>query len=320
MKQNELTLAANLVRSRNELIALYKQRIDAAWPGLGEHLKIEDDKLNLTLTYQAKNVTDLSPLRGIPFNVLGLSQCTAVKDLAPLQGMPLTELQGYGLTEIRDVLPLRGMALTRLNLGYCHHLQDIAPLAGMPLTWLSLNNTPIRDLRPLRKMPLTFLDVSNSELVRDLSPLRELPELTELQLQYQRQLPDVTVLHGLKLRILNMTSCPQLRDLTPLRKMPLEELNIVECGQIKDLTPLEGLPLKSISFSLKPITKGLDVLRHMKSLKTIRTEHNKLPGPLPAEEFLEARRRGAVQQVTLACALGYLLLRSQCNQVVGRVS
>ena len=38
---------------------------------------------------------------------------------------------------------------------------------------------------------------------------------------------------------------------------------------ITDLTPLQGMPLATIRLTPKNITKGLDILRDMKSLKTI---------------------------------------------------
>jgi hypothetical protein len=46
-------------------------------------------------------------------------------------------------------------------------------------------------------------------------------------------------------------------------------LNLQNCGQVTDLTPLQGLNLTEIRLSPKHITKGMDVLRQMKSLKTI---------------------------------------------------
>ena len=50
--------------------------------------------------------------------------------------------------------------------------------------------------------------------------------------------------------------------------MPLKALSIYNTG-ITDLTPLQGMPLEHIRLTPKNITKGLDILRRMKSLKTI---------------------------------------------------
>jgi hypothetical protein len=40
-------------------------------------------------------------------------------------------------------------------------------------------------------------------------------------------------------------------------------------ARISDLSPLEGMNLNALLFTPKNITKGLDVIRQMKSLKTI---------------------------------------------------
>ena len=50
--------------------------------------------------------------------------------------------------------------------------------------------------------------------------------------------------------------------------MPLSVLWIDNTG-ITDLTPLQGMPLEDIRLTPKNITRGLDILRDMKSLKTI---------------------------------------------------
>jgi hypothetical protein len=53
-----------------------------------------------------------------------------------------------------------------------------------------------------------------------------------------------------------------------LKDMPLKALAI-ENTDITDLTPLKGMRLEYIRLTPKNITKGLDILRDMKSLNTI---------------------------------------------------
>ena len=57
-------------------------------------------------------------------------------------------------------------------------------------------------------------------------------------------------------------------DLAILKGMPLEKLHFYD-SCVTDLTPLQGMRLKKIGLTPKNITQGLDVLRDMKSLKTI---------------------------------------------------
>ncbi|MBI1832403.1 MAG: hypothetical protein HYR84_13250 [Planctomycetes bacterium] len=60
-----------------------------------------------------------------------------------------------------------------------------------------------------------------------------------------------------------------MSDLEPLRGMPLTSLTLYGCPQVSDLTPLKGMPLELIHLAPKNITKGLEILRDIKSLKTI---------------------------------------------------
>ena len=76
--------------------------------------------------------------------------------------------------------------------------------------------------------------------------------------------------------------------LAHLKSMPLKVLRIQHTG-ITDLTPLEGMRLEEIHLTPKNITRGLDILRDMKSLKTIGIEWNQ---EWPAAEFWERYDKG----------------------------
>jgi len=172
--------------------------------------------------------------------------CKQVVDLTPLQGMPLTILELFGCEQVRDLTPLEGMPLTNLSLYRCVQVRDLTPLKGMKLISLDLEDVKVRDLSPLKGMPLTSLNLGNCLQVGDLTPLKGMP------------------LTGLRL-----VNCEQVRDLTPLKDMPLTWLDISGHDQIRDLTPLQGMNLTEVSVTPKNITKGMDVLRQMKSLKKI---------------------------------------------------
>jgi hypothetical protein len=134
----------------------------------------------------------------------------------------------------------------RLNLRGCTQIASLDPLAGMPLTSLDLGGcSEVQDLAPLKGMPLTWLDVG-----------------------YCGQVQDSTPLHGLPLTWLNLQGCGQVQDLTPLHGMQLKSLNLWTEG-VRDLTPLEGMSLVEVFLVPRNITKGMDVLRRLKMLKTI---------------------------------------------------
>jgi hypothetical protein len=69
--------------------------------------------------------------------------------------------------------------------------------------------------------------------------------------------------------------------------MPLRVLWIHNTG-ITDLNPLQGMPLEEIRLTPKNVTRGLGILRDMKSLKTIGTGDQSWP----AAEFWERYDKG----------------------------
>jgi hypothetical protein len=67
----------------------------------------------------------------------------------------------------------------------------------------------------------------------------------------------------------------------------------VNAPGVTDLTPLQAMPLEDIRLTPKNITKGLNILRDMKSLKTIGLNHLQA---WPAAEFWERYGKGEFKQ------------------------
>jgi hypothetical protein len=86
----------------------------------------------------------------------------------------------------------------------------------------------------------------------------------------------------MKLTWLDLGGCVQVRDLAPLQGMPLTSLQLWGCDQVRDLTPLQGMPLQVVSFTPKNITKGIEGVRRIESLKKIGIHPTQA---LPPEEF-----------------------------------
>jgi hypothetical protein len=76
--------------------------------------------------------------------------------------------------------------------------------------------------------------------------------------------------------------------LVHVKGMPLKLLWI-DHTDITDLTPLQGVPLEDIRLTPKNITRGLNILRDMKSLKTIGIDYNHA---WPAAEFWQRYDKG----------------------------
>ena len=76
--------------------------------------------------------------------------------------------------------------------------------------------------------------------------------------------------------------------LASFQGMPLREVWLQRTG-ITDLTPLRGMPLEEIRLTPKDITRGLDILRDMKTLRTIGLEWDQA---WPAAEFWKRYDKG----------------------------
>jgi tetratricopeptide (TPR) repeat protein len=245
-----LRSAAASLEGRKQLLPTYQRQINAAWPGLGERLSIDvDGKYHLDLSNRGKIVKDLSPIKDIPLTSLSVSSCDQLLDLTPLKGMPLTTLDLTYCMQVRDLSPLHKLPLTSLDLGHCFQINDLRPLLGVPLTSLSL---------------------FRCEALTDLTPLQEMKSLRVLNLGHNGQFDNIRALKGLQLTSLSLSGCLQVRDLMPLKGMPLTTLNLGGIP-LPDLTPLQGMELETLSFEPKSVTRGIDMIRAMKSLKSINT-------------------------------------------------
>ena len=105
---------------------------------------------------------------------------------------------------------------------------------------------PLNDLSALEFTRLKKLLIMGAG-VTDISPLKHLP-LTDLELW-----------------------CTDVSDISPLKGMHLKRLNIEtsESSRVTDLSPLKGMELESLQFLANGVTKGIGIVRRMKSLKEI---------------------------------------------------
>ena len=307
LQDQRLTTPANQIlqkaqqaeKSRDLLLPLYNKQIQTHWPGAAVGLSqgmLTFETRNTTVQSQA---TDLSPLKGIPLEILRIAGATKLKDISAIRGMPLKELYLDRCSSLQDLEPLRGLSLRVLALGHCTAIKNYEPLRRLPLETLSLFSTSISDLSPLKGMPLRVLSLSQCGTVRDLESLRGM-HLTELHmadcggvksLEPLRGMPLVKLnlqrtgvkslepLSGMNLNTLslNLVSSHVFENAEPIRGMPLEELEI---HPFKDVSALKGMKLRRVVLNPMFPPKGIDVLRDMESLRLIYAGVNYTP-----EEF-----------------------------------
>jgi Protein kinase domain len=226
-------------------------------------------------------VTDLSPLKGMKLRVLNCDSVRAC-DLSPLEGMPLENLvlsrkaedlkilagmntldhSYFEGTTISDLSPLKGLKLTRLTM-CTNPVSDLSPLKGMKLTFLHCGDTKVSALSPLNGMPLTLLNCGGTKVSDEsLAQIKDCKDLSVL-IMNRTQVSDARLAH--------------LKDHKELKRLQLVHT------KVSDLSPLAELSLEDIRLTPKNISpRGIDIIRNMKSLKTIGADWNQAS---PAAEF-----------------------------------
>jgi Leucine-rich repeat (LRR) protein len=220
-----------------------------------------------------------------------LKECTSLT-VFDLRGSPVTDA---GLAHLKDCknltyLHLDGTKITDAGLAY---------LKDKNLTWLYLDGTKItdaglahlKDCKSLTQLWVRGVRVGDVGLAN----LKDCKDLTTLALA-GTAITDAGLAHlkgSKKLAILNLAGT-QVTDAGLAHLAGLNALTglwIHDTG-ITDLTPLQGMPLEEIRLTPKNITKGLDILRDMKSLKTIGIGDQ----AWPAAEFWERYDKGEFKE------------------------
>jgi serine/threonine protein kinase len=260
LRQKAWAFADAQFLSLDDRFALCRDRIDAAWSGLGARLtRNAPGSWSLDLD-GCSQVDDLAPLAGMPIAVLHLGQ-TPVRDLAPLSGLPLVELE-IDDTRVADLTPLRGGLLQRLSAARSR-VSDLAPLNHLPLRQLNLAGAPVRDLAPLAGMTLEWLDCSGCP-VGDLSALAGMP-LRHLALAGVEG-GDYRCVSGMPLGWFKPGA--GFTDLTLLANLPLTSLDLTASG-VTDLGPIADTTLTYLAFVPGRNKKGVPAVRYLRSLAKI---------------------------------------------------
>jgi hypothetical protein len=94
----------------------------------GKSPAIAEQGIVKVLRFLGTNVTDLSPLRVFQgLTNLDCARNSELVDLSPLRGLPLSVL-GLSNTKVEDLSPLTGMPLTNLDMPNVQRVVDLAPL------------------------------------------------------------------------------------------------------------------------------------------------------------------------------------------------
>ncbi len=252
-------------------------------------------------------VTDIAPIR--VSNALRVLECRGsginnglLADLTPLKGMNLarltrldlkhTKVTDAGMIDSKDCKDLRYLDLTNTKVtdrGLAH-FQDCKDLTELHVTRTQVGDAGLahfKDCRALTHLSLAQTKVSDVGLAR----FEDCKNLTFLHLD-QTQVGDAGLANFKDCKNLSRlyVNMPRVSDagLANFKGMPLRVVWIDNTG-ITDLTPLQGMPLEEICLTPKNISRGLDMLRDMKSLKTIGIGYKQA---WPAAEFWQHYDKG----------------------------
>src|SRR5262249_25399653 len=246
--------------------------------------RIEDGVVTI-FSIQTDQVADIAPIR--VWSALRVLDCRGTNtfkpngrlaDLTPLKGM---NLAGLMQLDLRD---------TQVNDAGMVYFKD-----SKHLIRLDLSNTQVSDAgmvyfkgcKDLTYLGLGYTSVGDAGLMH----FKDCKALTGLFL-FGTKLNDAGLAHLKDCKALTRLILAETKvsdaGLARFKGVPLKQLWIQNTS-ITDLTPLQGMPLEEIRLTPKNITKGLDILRDMKSLKTIGIEHNQF---WPAAEFWQRYDKG----------------------------
>jgi serine/threonine protein kinase len=235
-------------------------RRNPGFDGKVEH-KIEDGIVT-EFRIVTDNVTDIAPIPA--FNALRVLACSGtwnsgqLADLTPLEGMNLSGLRHLELwnTKVTDA----GMV----------YFKDCNNLIFLELPFTRVSDAGLihfKDCKTLTHLELGGTKVGDAETTN----IKNFKDLTHLYL-YRTKVSDAY--------------------LAQLKGMPLKVVWIYHTD-VTDLTSLQGMPPEDVRFTPKNITQGLDILRSIKSLKTIGIEFNQ---SWPAAEFWQRYDQGEFKE------------------------
>jgi Leucine-rich repeat (LRR) protein/tetratricopeptide (TPR) repeat protein len=196
-----LSIGNTKVRDLSPLKGAPLQRLDANGASNIQDLSPLSGMPLEILNVAHNRLNSLEPLRGMKLRSLNIALNRAILSLEPLRGMPLEELNA-GSTGIKELEPLAGMPLKRLSVESCF-LPSFARLRDLPLEYLNVRanhpadfeviqhlklkglnacNTDFADGNILAGQPLEVLLLSRCSKLKDVSFLKDLPNLKALTL------------------------------------------------------------------------------------------------------------------------------------------
>jgi uncharacterized membrane protein len=241
-----------------------------------------------------KNLTDLC----IYNTQVGDAGLFHFKDCKALTHLNLagTQVSDAGLAHFKDCKDLIYLYVDRTGAGDAGlgHFKDCKNLTSFNVSHTRVSNAGLmlfQDCKALTHLYLAGTNVCDAGLAH----FKDCKNLTELRID-NTQVGDAGLIHFKDCKALTHLNLAGTNvsdaGLAHFKGMPLMALWIYST-RITDLSPLQGMPLEDIRLTPKNITRGMDILRDMKSLKTIGINWDQA---WPAAEFWQRYDRGEFKE------------------------
>ncbi len=253
------------------------------------------------LRIDSSTVAKTLPVAGVPFTDADVARIAALPAKEQVEQVRKELMRRNPGFDGKMDTEIEGSDVTGLWI-ITDHVTDIAPirvwnaLRVFKCNGSSWRSGQLADLRPLEGMnlaSLTDLELQNTKVTdAALVYFQDCKNLKNLNLG-NTQVTDAGLSHFKVCERLNWLALNGTKvsntGLAHFKDVRLTGLLQIENTGITDVTPLQDMPLEGIRLTLKNITRGLDVLREMKSLKTIGISWDQA---WPAAEFWERYDKG----------------------------
>lgn len=230
----------------------------------------------LTIPEDVRTLEDLAHMAYLESLTLTGRNMSNLNDLSELSHLKSLTLSGcrFSIDSLRVIASLP--ALQELNLSDC----GLSTLAGLEqaqrLTILDVSNNTIRNLEPLASLSgLTELYLQNNNAIVDLSIVGELTKLEKLDVSYN-PLTSIAPLSGcVKLTSLN-ASHAQLTDASTAASLPILSELMLDYNQLSDISGLAACSnLTTLTLSNNSIT-DISPLSELTKLEQLDFSYNKV--------------------------------------------
>ena len=213
-----------------------------------------------------------------------LNRTGGITDISPLKECKDLEELSIQYNKVSSIEALKDHEkLTLLDISGNKQIADLSPLAkSTKLTRLLANGNKIESLDSLKNLTeLKEIHISENK-IKDLSPLKKLVNLEDLDIGNNPDIESLDVLNNLtNITELKINNAKKVKDFSPISKLKkLDDLTIIRSG-LNDISFLKGLnEITEMSLQMNQIS-DIKPLVDMKKLREVKLGLNKISDASP---------------------------------------